>query len=65
MMIGRMNGVTSKGDSWGRQGPEGKGTQCHLSLALEDPGRGTPDMKEYKKLGLHHAEFYHDSRIVE
>ena len=23
------------------------------------------DMKEYKKAGLHHAEFYRDSRIVE
>ena len=23
------------------------------------------DMKEYKKAGLHHAEFYRDTRVVE
>ena len=32
MRAGRVNGVTTKGDSWSRRGPEGKG--------LENPGLG-------------------------
>ena len=42
MRTGRMHGVASTGDSWGCRGPEGKRTQCHLSLGLEHPGRGAP-----------------------
>ena len=44
MRTGRMNGVASRGDSWGCRGPEGRMTQCHPSLGLEHPGgahRGT------------------------
>ena len=40
MRAGRVNGVASKGDSWGRQGPEGKRKQCRPSHRLEHPGMG-------------------------
>ena len=35
-----MNGVTSKGDSWGRRGPEGTGQQCRPLHGLEHPEQG-------------------------
>ena len=40
MRAGRVNGVTTKGDSWSRREPEGKGQQCRPSHGLVHPGLG-------------------------
>ena len=40
MRAGRVNGVTTKGDSRSRRGPEGKGQQCRPLHGLGHPGLG-------------------------